>query len=77
MTTNTTPHEEGLSEQIEHAIESVLELANPAHEQDSATGEPFEAEATPVGGVPTVSDTELEQQALAHPGSDGNPQTPE
>lgn len=77
MTTNTTPHTEDLSEQIEHAIESVLELANPPHEQDSQTGEPFEPESPPADGVPVVSDAELEQQALAHPGSDGDPSTPE
>ena len=77
MTTNTTPHEENLSEQIEHAIETVLDLANPPHEQDSATGEPFVPESMPVEGVPVVSDAELEQQALAHPGADGNPATPE
>ncbi len=77
MTSNTTPHTEDLSDQIEHAIESVLELANPPHEQDSQTGEPFEPESPPLDGVPVVSDAELEQQALAHPGSDGDPSTPE
>lgn len=77
MTTNTTPHEEDLTEQIEHAIETVLVLGNPPHEQDSATGEPFAPEAAPVAGMPSVSDTELEQQALAHPGADGDPSTPE
>ena len=77
MTNDTTPHEEDFSEQIEHAIESVLELANPPHEQDSATGEPFVPELPPEGGAPVVTDTELEQQALSHPGSDGNPATPE
>lgn len=77
MTTNTTPHEGDLTEQIEHAIESVLDLGNPPHEQDSATGEPFAPESMPVDGVPVVSEAELEQQALAHPGGDGDPATPE
>ena len=77
MTTNTTPQDEDLSEQIEHAIESVLDLGNPPHEQDSQTGEPFTPDAVPEDGVPAVSDTELEQQALAHPGADGDPATPE
>jgi hypothetical protein len=76
-TTPTTPHDDDLGEQIEHAIESVLELANPPHELDSATGEPFEAQSPPVDGVPVVSEAELEQQALAHPGADGDPSTPE
>ena len=75
--TNTTPHTEDLSEQIEHAIESVLELGNPPHEQDSQTGEPFVPESPPIDGVPVVSDAELEQQALAHPGADGDPSSPE
>lgn len=77
MTTNTTPHDPDLSEQIEQAIESVLVLGNPPHEQDSQTGEPFEPENAPVAGVPAVSEAELEQQALAHPGADGDPSTPE
>ncbi len=76
MTTNT-PHDPNLSEQIEHAIESVLDMANPPHEQDSVTGEPFEPGIAPVDGIPAVSDSELEQQALAHPGADGDPSTPE
>ena len=77
MNTNTTPQGEDLGDQIEHAIESLLDLANPAHELDSATGVPFEAGAMPAEGVPVVSDAELEQQALAHPGADGDPATPE
>lgn len=77
MTTTTTPQDEDLSDSIEHAIESVLDLGNPPHEQDSQTGEPFVAEAAPIDGVPVVSDAELEQQALAHPGADGDPATPE
>ena len=77
MTTTPTPHDEDLSEQIEHAIESVLELGNPPHEQDSATGEPFEPGVAPDPDLPAVSDVELEQQALAHPGADGDPSTPE
>lgn len=77
MTTNTTPHDDDLSDQIEHAIESVLDLANPPHEQDSQTGEPFEPSAAAAEGAPVVSDAELEQQALAHPGADGDPSTPE
>ena len=77
MHTNTTPHDEDLSDSIEHAIESVLDLANPPHEQDSQTGEPFVPDAIPADGIPVVSDTELEQQALAHPGADGDPSTPE
>ena len=59
MTTNTTPQDEDLSEQIEHAIESVLDLGNPPHEQDSQTGEPFTPDAVPEDGVPAVSDAEL------------------
>ena len=77
MTTNTHPQDEDLSEQIEHAIESVLDLGNPPHEQDSQTGEPFAPDAALEDGVPAVSDAELEQQALAHPGADGDPSTPE
>lgn len=76
MATNPA-HEDDLSEQIEHAIESVLDLGNPPHEQDSETGAPFAPETAPVEGVPDVSDEELEQQALAHPGADGDPSTPE
>ena len=77
MTTTIPPQDDDLSVQIEHAIETVLELGNPPHEQDSETGEPFAPESTPVEGVPEVSDAELEQQALAHPGADGDPSTPE
>lgn len=77
MTTNTTPQDDDLSDQIEHAIESVLDLANPPHEQDSQTGEPFAPSAAAAEGDPVVSDAELEQQALAHPGADGDPSTPE
>ncbi|QYF94208.1 hypothetical protein KY495_02985 [Massilia sp. PAMC28688] len=77
MNNSTTPHNEDLSEQIEHAIESVLDLANPPHEQDSATGAPFSPETTPAEEIPAVSEAELEQQALAHPGADGDPSTPE
>ena len=77
MNQNTTPHEEDLGESIEHAIESVLDLGSPPHELDSATGEPFTPEMAPEEGVPAVSDAELEQQALAHPGADGDPSTPE
>jgi hypothetical protein len=76
MTTNTTPHEDDLSEQIEHAIESVLDLGNPPHEQDSETGEPFTPDLVPDEEA-AVTDAELEQQALAHPGADGDPATPE
>ncbi|MEO7493354.1 MAG: hypothetical protein ABIT83_18440 [Massilia sp.] len=77
MTTDTNDRDEDLSEQIEHAIETVLELGDPPHEQDSETGAPFVPGATPDDGVPVVSDAELEQQALAHPGADGDPSTPE
>jgi hypothetical protein len=77
MTIDTTPRDEDLSEQIEHAIETVLELGDPPHEQDSETGAPFEPGVAPADGVPVVSDAELEQQALAHPGADGDPSTPE
>jgi hypothetical protein len=77
MSTNTTPHKDDLGEQIEHVIETVLDLGNPPHEQDSETGAPFAPESAPVEGVPAVSDEELEQQALAHPGADGEPSTPE
>ncbi len=38
---------------------------------------PFSPDTTPVEGVPAVSDAELEKQALAHPGTDGDPSTPE
>ncbi len=76
MTSKTLPDED-LGDQIEHAIESVLELGNPPHEQSVDTGEPFEPESAPLDGVPAVSDLELEQQALAHPGADGDPLTPE
>ncbi len=76
MTSNFPPDED-LGDQIEHAIESVLELGSPPHEQDSETGEPFEPDSAPVDGVPAVSDAELEQQALAHPGNDGDPTTAE
>lgn len=73
----STPREHDLSEQIEHAIESVLDMANPPHEQDSQMGEPFTPETVAPDAAPVVSDAELEQQALAHPGSDGDPSTPE
>lgn len=74
MTTTTPQRDEDLSEQIEHAIETVLDLANPPHEQDSETGEPFAPDAAPLEGV---TEAELEQQALAHPGADGDASTPE
>ncbi|HEY0064349.1 MAG TPA: hypothetical protein VGC21_19695 [Telluria sp.] len=77
MTTNTNQNDNDLGEQIEHAIETVLDLANPPHEQDSKTGEPFAPDLVPVDGIPSVSDVELEQQALAHPGADCDPSTPE
>jgi hypothetical protein len=77
MTNAITPPDDDLSEQIEHAIETVLVLGNPPHEQDSATGEPFVPDVPPDSGVPAVSAAELEQQALAHPGADGDPATPE
>ena len=77
MTNDPTPRDEDLSEQIEHAIESILELGNPPHEQDSKTGEPFAPESVPADGVPAVSDIGLEQQALAHRGADGDPSTAE
>lgn len=76
MTTDTTPQDD-LTTEIEHAIESVLVLGSPPPEQDSATGEPFAPETVPADGVPAVTDAELEQQALAHPGADGDPSTPE
>ncbi len=34
-------------------------------------------EPVPAEGVPAVTDEELEKQALAHPGADGDPSTPE
>jgi len=77
MTTINPSQDGDLSEQIEHAIESVLDLANPPHEQDSKTGEPFEPSAAAADGVPPVTDAELEQQALASPGADDDPSTPE
>ncbi len=77
MTNPTLPQDADLSDQIEHAIESVLDMANPPHEQDSATGGPFEPSAAPLDGVPSVSDAELEQQALVHGGADGDASTPE
>ncbi len=77
MTNDTIAHDADLSVQIEQAIESVLDLGNPPHEQDSRTGEPFAPEAMPVEGVPAVSEAELERQALTHPGADGDPSTPE
>ena len=58
-----------------------LNTATP--QPDTVTAEeiessaPFSPETTPVEGVPAVSDAELEKQALAHPGSDGDPSTPE
>ena len=77
MTTAPIPQDPDLTEQIEHAIENVLELANPPHEQDASTGEPFVPDEIPPGGIPAVSEAELEQQALMHPGADGDPATPE
>ena len=77
MTSNTHLQDDDLTVQIEHAIESVLDLANPPPAADSATGQPFAPEIAPAEGVPLVSDAELEQQALAHPGGDADPSTPE
>ena len=77
MTNDIPQHDEDLTEQIEHAIETVLDLGNPPHEQDSQTGEPFAADVMPEEGVPAVSEAELEQQALAHPGGDADASTPE
>ena len=77
MTTAPTPQDPEISEQIEHAIEEVLLLGNPPHELDTSTGEPFDPDEIPEGGVPSVSDAELVQQALVHPGADGDPATPE
>ena len=45
--------------------------------EEIETSPPFSPDTTPVEGVPAVSDAELEKQALAHPGSDGDPSTPE
>lgn len=77
MTSNTLPQDDDLTGQIEHAIESVLDLANPPPAIDSASGQPFTPDAIPTEGVPLVSEAELEQQALAHPGADADPSTPE
>lgn len=77
MTSNTIPQDDDLTGQIEHAIEAVLDLGNPPPSIDSASGEPFAPDAIPAEGVPVVSDAELEQQALAHPGADADPSTPE
>ncbi len=77
MTTETSPQDPTISDQLEQAIENVLELANPPHEQDSSTGEPIVPDEVPAGGVPSISDAELEQQALVHPGADGDAATPE
>lgn len=77
MATNNPTHDGDLSEQVEHAIESVLDLANPPHEQDSKTGAPFTPDLAPDDGAPQVTEAELEQQALADPGADGDAATPE
>lgn len=50
------------------------ELLAPEHIE---VGQPFSPEQMPVEGVPVVTDEELEKQALAHPGADGDPSTPE
>ena len=49
----------------------------PLAPEDIQAGQPFSPELAPVEGVPAVSDEELEKQALAHPGADGDPATPE
>ena len=53
------------------------DTAEPLAPEDIAAGQPFSPEAAPIEGVPVVSDEELEKQALAHPGADGDPSTPE
>ncbi len=45
--------------------------------EEIETSAPFSPDVPPVEGVPAVSDAELEKQALSHPGSDGDPSTPE
>lgn len=58
---------EALSESTEQTVMDVLLGEEP-------TPELLEALANP---EPPVSDDELERQALAHPGADGDPHTPE
>ncbi len=65
MTIIHTPHEGDLTP------------TTPVPPDEIATGQPFSPETTPVDGVPVVTDAELEKQALAHPGADGDPSTPE
>lgn len=56
---------------------STLPHTEPLAPEDIEVGQPFSPEQAPVDGVPVVTDEELEKQALAHPGADGDPSTPE
>ena len=71
MTINNTPHEQ---RDTLNTTTSQADVVTPEEIEASA---PFSPEAPPLDGVPAVSDSELEKQALAHPGGDGDPSTPE
>lgn len=76
MTTNNTPPDGDFADQRASTAPTSTE-SEPVAPEDIEVGQPFSPESTPVEGVPVVSDEELEKQALAHPGADGDPSTPE
>ena len=76
MTSINNPQQDDLA--IQRDLSGVASTeAVPLAPEDIETGLPFSPEMAPVEGVPVVSDAELEKQALAHPGADGDPSTPE
>lgn len=76
MTTHNTPPDGDFANPSDKTSPDASQ-AEPLAPEDIESGQPFSPETTPVDGVPVLSDAELEQQALAHPGADGDPSTPE
>jgi hypothetical protein len=72
MTIHSTPPDGDLPVPATPATDEERLLA-----EELVAGQPFSPEQAALEGVPAVSDLELEQQALAHPGADGDPATPE
>ena len=76
MTINTTTPDRDTDADI-HNADIPAPDAGPTSIEEIVADLPFATEPPPVEGVPVVSDEELEKQALAHPGADGDPSTPE
>ena len=76
MTINNIPPDGDLAPQNDDARVPAPD-AGPTTIEEIVAEMPFSTEPAPVEGVPVVSDEELEKQALAHPGADGDASTPE